>query len=87
MCGNPAYAEPSFEPSKGAYSEAFNVPVAAARADDGLCGPEALLFHPLDGLTEAAKGIGKGVWSVLAYASGGIIVLGLAAQLLGSSGW
>lgn len=87
MCGNPAYAEPSFEPSTGAYSEAFRIPVTTARSDAGLCGPEALLFSPSAPIIEVAKGVGTGLRTALAYLTGGIIVLGLAAQLLGSSGW
>jgi hypothetical protein len=82
MCGNPAYAEQKFEPSTGSYSESFFTPVSTARAADGLCGPEALLFEPLGSLVETAKDIGNGARTVLAYISGGIIVLGLAAQLL-----
>jgi hypothetical protein len=83
MCGNPAYAEQKFEPSTGSYSESFFTPIATARAPDGLCGPEALLFEPLGSLVETAKGVGRGVRTVLAYVSGAIIVLGLASQLLG----
>jgi hypothetical protein len=45
-CGNPAYSEPSFDPVTGEYAERFDTPVAKARAIDGLCGPEALLFEP-----------------------------------------
>lgn len=86
MCGNPAYAEPSFDPVKGRYSEAFTVPLATARSADGLCGPEALLFQRQAVLMEAAKGTVSGLRTVLAYATGGLIILGLAAQLLGSSG-
>lgn len=45
-CGNPAYAEPGFNPAAGTYVEKFTTSVAEARSEDGLCGPEALLFEP-----------------------------------------
>lgn len=81
-CGNPAYAEPHFEASSGVYDEMFQTPVTKARADDGLCGPEALLFEARPPVVEVAKGVGTGLRTVMAYVTGGIIVIGLAAQLL-----
>jgi hypothetical protein len=46
-CGNAAYARQTFEPHADRYSETFDVEVAAARADDGLCGPEGLLWEEM----------------------------------------
>jgi hypothetical protein len=85
-CGNPAYAEQSFDPAKGEYSESYFTPVSTARAEDGWCGPEGLLFEPSTQIIEAAKGVGTGLRTALAYLTGGIIIAGLLAQLLGSSG-
>ena len=45
-CGNPAYYSQSFEPSRAAYTISHDTPVEQARAVDGLCGPEALLWEP-----------------------------------------
>ena len=46
-CSNPAYYRQIFEPSSGSYSVENGATVEAARADEGLCGPEALLWEPL----------------------------------------
>jgi hypothetical protein len=46
MCSNPVYAVQDFNPATGQYSERCETTVAEARADNGLCGPEALLFEP-----------------------------------------
>lgn len=47
MCGNPAYAKQSFDPVTGRYSETFETETGQARADDGLCGPEAILWEEM----------------------------------------
>src|SRR5881392_3546845 len=47
MCGNPAYAKQSFDPARGRYSETYEVEVTHARTDDGLCGPEAVLWEEM----------------------------------------
>jgi hypothetical protein len=82
MCGNPAYAEPSFQPAKGAYSEAFNTPVALARADDGLCGPEALLFEPQIAPIAAGAAVAKGAWLVFRIATVGTAAVVFLGWLL-----
>lgn len=81
-CGNPAYAEPSFKPHSGIYEEAFFTSVAKARADDGLCGPEALLFEPKP--TPATIGVAtiKGSWLALRIAIFGIVALLFVSWLL-----
>jgi hypothetical protein len=80
MCGNPACSEQSFEPSTGDYSIKHPVPVAEARADGGLCGPEALLFEPIGWLVPFLRGTWRGVTSAYFVAVGGLI---LAVWLLG----
>ncbi len=46
-CGNVAYAEQRFEPATGKFALEYPTTIELARADEGLCGPEALLFEPL----------------------------------------
>jgi hypothetical protein len=46
-CGNIAYVEQRFEPATGKHVLDYPVTKERARAEDGLCGPEALLFEPL----------------------------------------
>lgn len=46
-CGNIAYAEQRFEPATGKHVLEYPITKERARAEDGLCGPEALLFEPL----------------------------------------
>jgi hypothetical protein len=81
-CGNPAYAEQKFEPSTGAYSESYFTPVATARSDEGLCGPEAVLFAPHAPVLAVAKSVGVNIKTAVAYACAAVIVLSLAVPLL-----
>lgn len=46
-CSNPAYAKQFFDPTMGRYLEMFETEVDAARAEDGLCGPEAILWEDM----------------------------------------
>ncbi len=46
-CGHLVYAKRSFVVATGETSEESTTPASWARADDGLCGPEALLFEPV----------------------------------------
>ena len=82
-CGNPAYAVQTFDPAKADYSESFLTPVSAARADDGLCGPEAMLFEPRTVLVTVIHGLGHGAWSVILTVSATLFALGLLWILLG----
>jgi hypothetical protein len=82
MCGNPAYGEFKFEPSRGALSEQFDVPVAKARSDDGLCGPEAVLFEPVPHPVAIAKGAVRGSWLAIRAVAFGIAALLFLSWLL-----
>ena len=78
MCGNPAYAEMRFNPAKGVLSESFDVPVEKARADDGVCGPEAVLFEPQIVPVVAGRAIVKGGWiafQVAGFSAAGLLFL------------
>lgn len=44
-CGNPAYGRHSFDAVKGEMVQMIEVPADQARSEDGLCGPEGLLFQ------------------------------------------
>jgi hypothetical protein len=72
-CGHVAYANRSYDATKGEFDEKILVTAAAARADDGLCGPEALLFH------------GPPIWKRMAtnayLAAYGLFILGTFALL------
>lgn len=46
-CGHLAYSQQSFDPVAGRISEAVHVPATTARAPDGLCGTEAVLYEPV----------------------------------------
>lgn len=77
-CSNPAYAEQRFDAPKGVYEESYLTNVRLARASDGLCGPEALLFEPHGPIIEAAQPIWSNVkraylWGVAALAAAGIL--------------
>jgi hypothetical protein len=82
-CGNPAYAKQAFDPARGAYSERFETRVSVARSDDGLCGPEALLFEPRNALVAIANGLGQGAWNVLLSIAAVLFGLGVLWMLLG----
>ncbi len=45
-CGNPALTEARFEPHSGQFAEISKIGLAVARSENGLCGPEGLLFDP-----------------------------------------
>lgn len=75
FCGHLAYTSQSYSPVDGALSVSIAVPAKAARADDGLCGPEATLFEP-DGRLPTPALIGL----VLAYP---FLMIGAACLLLG----
>lgn len=79
-CRNPAYSEPSFDAALGTYSEKFETPLSKARAEDGLCGPEGLLFEPQLSLIVVAKGLGNGLktaWLIAAAILFGITILSI----------
>lgn len=44
VCGHLAYTKRHFDPTQGKFIEAAEVDAADARSEDGLCGPEAILF-------------------------------------------
>lgn len=58
-CSNPAYYRQDFEPSSGSYKVRCDTPVADARSEGGLCGPEALLWEPQDKVRAILGGIGR----------------------------
>ena len=82
-CGSPAYSEPSFDPVTGEYVERFATPVAAARAIDGLCGPEALLFEPQHTLMATVSGLWEAGRAVVAIIGGIGLTFGVVAMLFG----
>jgi hypothetical protein len=59
ICSNPAYYRQEFEPSSGRYKINCDTPVADARSEVGLCGPEALLWEPQSKLRAALNGAGR----------------------------
>lgn len=80
-CSNPAYAEQSFDPARGVYSETFSTPISSARSDDGLCGPEALLFEPRGFIAFVTRNLGRGAWNGVLLVTAVIFVLGLLVSL------
>ena len=58
-CSNPAYYRQIFEPSSGSYSVENGATVEAARANEGLCGPEALLWEPQGRIRSLANSLGR----------------------------
>lgn len=77
-CGNPAYADFTFEPSKGRVSEAFNTPIEKARDESGLCGPEAILFEPQIVPVTVGKGIIHGSWlafQIVGFGAAGLLFI------------
>jgi hypothetical protein len=56
-CGNPAYYSQSFEPSTGKYRIDCATPQSIARAEDGLCGPEGLLWEPQSKVSAIINGV------------------------------
>ena len=83
MCGHPAYSEQSFSPASGEYSVSHRTPVTAARADEGLCGPEALLFEPNTVVYSAFRGLKIAAGDIAAILGAIGITAGLTAMLLG----
>ena len=57
-CSNPAYYSQTFEPSRAAYSIAHDTPLERARSDEGLCGPEALLWEPQSTIRSGMRRVG-----------------------------
>jgi hypothetical protein len=82
-CGNPAYSEPSFDPVTGEYAERFATPVATARAIDGLCGPEALLFEPQMPVILAARIVWGGIRAIWLTLSGALLLAAIVVMILG----
>lgn len=79
-CRNPAYSEPSFDPALGTYTENFTTPLSKARAEDGLCGPEGLLFEPQFPIIAVTKAFGGGLktaWLIAAAVLFGITILSI----------
>lgn len=60
MCDNPVYSVQKFSPATGEYSEKSRTPVAEARSDTGICGPEALLFEPHGVIVPMLRGLWAG---------------------------
>ena len=58
-CSNPAYYRQIFEPSSGKYKVRCDTPVEEARAEGGLCGPEALLWDAQSPLKAVLNGMGR----------------------------
>jgi hypothetical protein len=58
-CSNPAYYRQEFKASSGDYKVRCETSVDDARSEDGLCGPEALLWEPQDGIRSFFNGIGR----------------------------
>lgn len=83
MCGNPAYAEMRFDPSKGVLAEQFNVPVADARSDTGVCGPEAILFEPQMLPVVIARGAYAGVRTVVLSITAALFAITMLYVLFG----
>ena len=81
-CGNPAYSEPTFEAHSGVFDEAYFTPIAKARADDGLCGPEALLFESRTLPVTLGASILRGSWFGLRAVVFGVVCLLVFAWLL-----
>jgi hypothetical protein len=69
-----------FNPAKGILAESFDTPVDTARADEGLCGFEGLLFEPQRLPIVAGKVIVAGSW--LGFR---IFILGIVGLLV--IGW
>jgi hypothetical protein len=82
MCGSPAYAEMRFDPSKGVLAEQFNVPVADARSETGVCGPEAILFEPEFAPIAVGKAVAKGGWYMVRLVAFSIAALLFLSWLL-----
>ena len=79
-CRNPAYSEPSFDPALGTFTEKFETSLSKARAEDGLCGPEGLLFEPQFPAIEVAKAFGGGLkiaWLIATAIIFGITLLAM----------
>jgi hypothetical protein len=58
-CSNPAYYKQIFNPATGAYSIEHNAQVEFARSEQGLCGPEGLLWEPTSEARAALTAIGR----------------------------
>lgn len=75
-CASPAYSDHSVDFVAGVVAESPVVSAATARAHDGLCGPEALLFDPK---TVAQRVIPPVVYIGGTVFAGAMVLLGLQA--------
>lgn len=73
ICAHLAYSEQVFNPVTGELKEAVQIQAAQARREDGLCGPEALLFEPRQGL-QAVRDKVSSAWDKGSLFFGGIAV-------------
>ncbi len=62
-CGHLAYTERRFDVVKGEFEEVNKTLAEKARAPEGLCGPEAILFEPSTG-AKAMRAAGKIFWTL-----------------------
>lgn len=74
LCGHPAYSEHQFNPIAGEIRQEIAVPAVQARSDDGLCGPEALLFERAYPVLGPVLGAAKFILAI-----GGIYLVGMLA--------
>ena len=58
-CSNPAYYKQTFDPASGKYSIELETKVEAARSEEGLCGPEGLLWEPTSELRAVLTALGR----------------------------
>jgi hypothetical protein len=70
----------TFEPASGRLIEHFDTPVSKARAQDGLCGAEAILFEPQIPPVVVGKAIVSGSWTAFR-----LVIFGAALLLF--IGW
>lgn len=47
VCGHIAYTRRNYDAVQGQFAESATTLLTKARGEDGLCGPEALLFEPI----------------------------------------
>lgn len=84
-CGHPVYSQHQFEPATGLVRQEVEVPVTVARAPEGLCGPEAILFEHNSLGVPALADMGRKTFmgAVIFFAVGGFLgFLELSQRLL-----
>ena len=81
-CANIALVTQEFEPATGRYREVVTAKVDEARSDDGLCGPEGLLFESRSASSLAWEAVGGKVKDGVAYTALAIILGSLLFDLL-----